>query len=59
MSSFGKGEVENHARAEIRDADADKAMALPNDYVFIFAGGEMPFEFLKKTGIKFQEQVVA
>jgi thioredoxin reductase (NADPH) len=32
---------------------------VPNDYVFIFAGGEMPFEFLKKTGIKFQEQVVA
>ena len=31
---------------------------LPNQYVFIFAGGEMPFEFLKKVGIEFQQQVV-
>jgi putative YpdA family bacillithiol system oxidoreductase len=25
---------------------------VPNDYVFIFAGGELPGEFLKKTGIQ-------
>jgi len=25
---------------------------VPNDFVFIFAGGELPGEFLKKTGIK-------
>ncbi|MBM4165521.1 MAG: 4Fe-4S dicluster domain-containing protein [Ignavibacteria bacterium] len=25
---------------------------LPNDYVFVFAGGELPFEFLKKIGIE-------
>jgi putative YpdA family bacillithiol system oxidoreductase len=31
---------------------------LPNDYVFIFAGGEMPFEFLKQVGIRFQNQVL-
>jgi len=26
---------------------------LPNDYVFVFAGGEPPFEFLKKCGVRF------
>jgi thioredoxin reductase (NADPH) len=26
---------------------------IPNDYVFIFAGGEPPFELLKKIGIRF------
>ncbi len=31
---------------------------LANDFVFIFAGGEMPFEFLKKIGIQFQNQVM-
>ena len=31
---------------------------IPNQYVFIFAGGEMPFEFLKKIGIEFQQRVV-
>ena len=30
---------------------------LKNDYVFIFAGGEMPFEFLKSIGIQFQNQL--
>jgi hypothetical protein len=32
---------------------------LQNDYVFIFAGGEMPFEFLRNIGIRFQETVIA
>lgn len=31
---------------------------VPNDYVFIFAGGEMPFEFLKQIGVRFQNQVL-
>jgi thioredoxin reductase len=25
---------------------------LPNDFVFIFAGGELPTDLLKKTGVK-------
>ena len=29
-----------------------------NDYVFVFAGGEMPFEFLKKIGIRFHTQLL-
>ena len=28
-----------------------RATALPNDLVYIFAGGEMPVQFLKKTGV--------
>ena len=28
---------------------------LKNDFVFVFAGGEMPFEFLKNIGIAFHE----
>jgi thioredoxin reductase/NAD-dependent dihydropyrimidine dehydrogenase PreA subunit len=30
----------------------DEERALPNDYVFIFAGGVPPFELLKKSGIR-------
>ena len=44
---------------EVQIETAEGTSVVPNDYVFIFAGGEMPFEFLKKTGVKFQEQVVA
>ncbi|HEY3296102.1 MAG TPA: NAD(P)-binding domain-containing protein [bacterium] len=31
-------------------------LVLPNDYVFIFAGGELPTEFLKKVGIDVQRK---
>ncbi len=33
--------------------------SLPNDYVFIFAGGELPAEFLKKIGVKLRTEDVA
>jgi len=29
-----------------------------NDFVFIFAGGELPFEFLKKLGISMHQQSI-
>ncbi len=32
---------------------------IPNDYVFIFAGGELPNAFLKKIGIQMQAQEIA
>ena len=32
---------------------------LPNDYVFVFAGGEPPFDFLKHCGVRFGGEVVA
>ncbi|MGB6121886.1 MAG: NAD(P)-binding domain-containing protein, partial [Bacteroidota bacterium] len=31
---------------------------VPNHYVFVFAGGETPFNFLKSIGIEFQAQVI-
>jgi thioredoxin reductase len=31
----------------------DKTIELPNDYVFVFIGGELPTEFLKRVGIEF------
>jgi thioredoxin reductase (NADPH) len=37
----------------------DGPRSLKNNYVFIFAGGEMPFEFLKQIGIQFQAQEIA
>lgn len=33
-------------------AKPDSVIEIPNDYIFIFAGGEMPAELLKKAGIK-------
>ncbi len=51
--------VKEIGEKEVRIETAEGVRALPNDYVFVFAGGEMPFEFLKKAGIKFQDQVVA
>lgn len=32
----------------------DEELALPNDYVFIFAGGVLPNAFLKKIGINME-----
>jgi thioredoxin reductase (NADPH) len=32
-------------------------LEIPNDYVFIFAGGELPFEFLGRIGITMHQQV--
>jgi thioredoxin reductase (NADPH) len=31
---------------------------VPNDYVFIFVGGEMPFAFLERTGVLVRHQTV-
>ena len=31
----------------------DRAVELPNDFVFVFAGGDPPFAFLKQMGIRF------
>ena len=33
-----------------------KQQTLPNDFVWIFAGGEPPTEFLKKIGVGFGER---
>jgi thioredoxin reductase len=44
----------------VRLKTGDEVRDLPNDYVFVFAGGEPPFEFLKACGVRFGgEQAVA
>jgi thioredoxin reductase (NADPH) len=45
-----------HKEVQFATPEGDKT--IPNDYVFIFAGGEMPFEFLKSVGIRFQETIL-
>lgn len=52
--------------SEVKEIFADNVLLqttngvlkIPNQFVFIFAGGEMPDEFLKKIGIQMQVQVV-
>jgi thioredoxin reductase (NADPH) len=48
---------------EIRVTDvvldtSEGAKTLRNDFVFIFAGGEMPYDFLRQIGIEFQGKVI-
>jgi hypothetical protein len=31
----------------------DRTVELPNDYVFVFAGGEPPFGLLRQMGVRF------
>jgi thioredoxin reductase len=37
---------------------AGKEIEIPNDYVFVFAGGIPPFDMLKKMGIRFGGEMV-
>ena len=46
-------DVEEIAPASVRLKTPDGARELPNDYVFVFAGGEPPFELLRQMGIRF------
>jgi thioredoxin reductase (NADPH) len=49
---FGS-EVTEVLKDRVRLRMADKSVELPNDYVFVFAGGEPPFGFLREIGIRF------
>jgi thioredoxin reductase len=50
--AFGT-EVESIAPSSVRLKTAGGARELPNDYVFVFAGGEPPFDLLRGVGIRF------
>lgn len=61
VKAMNNGELEVHFKSqvkEIREQDAIIVMAdgetktIPNDLVYIFAGGELPTEFLKKAGVE-------
>ncbi len=54
--------MNSHVR-EIRSTDVtleteQGVLTLRNDYVFVFAGGEMPYDFLKQIGVEFQAKVI-
>ncbi|HSN89073.1 MAG TPA: NAD(P)-binding domain-containing protein, partial [Thermoanaerobaculia bacterium] len=41
------------APGNVRLRVADRDVDVPNDWVFVFAGGVPPFDFLKKMGVRF------
>ena len=43
--------IEDH-QVKIRKTDSEKELVLENDLVYIFAGGELPTQFLEKIGIR-------
>jgi thioredoxin reductase len=51
-SLFGS-EVTEILEDTVRLRVGDRTVELPNDYVFVFAGGEPPFGFLKQIGVRF------
>ncbi len=46
-------EVESIADGSVRLSTPTGPLDLPNDYVFVFAGGEPPFAFLRQIGVRF------
>ncbi len=48
--------VREIAAKEVTIALGEKTMTLPNDHVYIFAGGELPNEFLKSIGIRIEKK---
>jgi thioredoxin reductase/ferredoxin len=41
------------AAGRVRLQVSGETLDVPNDYVFVFAGGEPPFDFLKQSGVRF------
>jgi len=52
-------DVEAITADSVRLRTPASAVELRNDNVFIFAGGEMPFELLTQAGVRFQTQIVS
>ena len=52
-------EVREIAPGQVRLAAAGETVVVPNDYVFVFAGGEPPFDFLKRCGVRFGGETAA
>ncbi|MBI3399236.1 MAG: NAD(P)-binding domain-containing protein [Deltaproteobacteria bacterium] len=48
VAEIGKGDT--------KVSTPEKVIVIPNDYVYIFAGGELPNEFLKKTGVQIEKK---
>lgn len=65
--SLKRGRLNVYYGSEVREIHPDRVLletpegtkTLPNDFVFIFAGGEMPYPLLHKIGIQFGSQAVS
>jgi len=59
-AAIRSGKVKTLFNTEVKEILADKvrldqngaSIELPNEQIFVFAGGELPSEFLKKAGIE-------
>lgn len=51
-------EVEEILASEVILKTQKGQLRIPNDYTFIFAGGELPNEFLKKVGVQMHHQKI-
>ena len=51
-------EVLKISESRVSMKTSDDEMMIPKDYVFIFAGGELPNEFLKKIEVQMHLQTV-
>jgi thioredoxin reductase len=52
-------EVQEIRKDSVRLRTAQGPKELANDYVFVFAGGEPPFELLRQIGIRFGGEAAA
>ena len=52
-------EVEEIRKDSVRLRTARGPRDLPNDFVFVFAGGEPPFELLRQVGVRFGGEAAA
>lgn len=48
--------VKEIGEKEVRIATGEEMMVVPNDYVYVFAGGELPNEFLQKIGVRIEKK---
>jgi thioredoxin reductase len=53
VEALFSSEVLEIAEGSVRLRVDGRERVLPNDYVFVFAGGEPPFEFLRNVGVRF------
>lgn len=53
---FNSQPTEIRRDAVLVKEESGKLHTIPNDYVFIFAGGELPIELLKKAGVRLRSQ---
>jgi thioredoxin reductase len=58
ITPFFESNVKEILEDSVKIDQAGKSIEIPNDYVFIFAGGIPPFDMLKKMGIKFGGEMV-